>query len=205
MIQNKGSQTIKTTSIKQTNTVETLKDLGNSIAKNTVSDLKNIGLGAFDQFFGNFSEYPQDEEILARQKEQKTSVGQKREFSIFNYQNYYEREIVKKQIKELTEQIKKEISLIKKADTALAADLKDIEKLTIDSLPEKPGIYHIRFLEIILRILTSLREKIGESRTWLSAMVTRRKKRGSLFMVLSKKKGTQYSLSQELSTARSIQ
>ena len=31
--------------------------------------------------------------------------------------------------------------------------VKDIEKIAIDSLPEKPGIYHIRFLEIVLRTL----------------------------------------------------
>jgi len=36
-------------------------------------------------------------------------------------------------------------------------------------------------------------------------MVSKKKKRGSLFAVRSKKAGTQYSMSQELSNARSVQ
>ncbi len=129
----------------------------------------------------------------------------RKEFSLFSYQEYYERELVKKQIKELVEKIRKEIELIKKADKTLLNQVSEIEHIAVEQLPQKPGIYHVRFLEIVLRILQSLRQKIGESKTWLSAMVSRKKKRGSLFLALSKKKGTQYSLSQELQTARSVQ
>ena len=194
MVQIKGSHTKNTPFKKQINPIESL------------NNGRNIGIqNPIDQMFGNFYEPGTAEQDFFNQEKDKPTAGQRREFSIFSYQNYYETEVVKKQIKELTEQVKKEITYLKKADTALAADLKDIEKLAIDSLPEKPGVYHVRFLEIILRILKSLREKVGESRTWLSAMVSRKKKRGSLFAVLSKKKGTQYSLSQELTNARSIQ
>jgi len=144
------------------------------------------------------------EKKLDQQKEQ-SSAPIRKEFSLFSYQEYYERELVKKQIKELVEQIRKEIELIKKADKSLLAQVSDIENIAVEQLPEKPGIYHIRFLEIVLRVLQSLRQKIGESKTWLSAMISRKKKRGSLFLSLSKKKGTQYSLSQELQTARAVQ
>jgi len=185
MTQIKLNQNKKVSSYKQINPVETV--------------------GSLDQFFGQFAEHDQNESSVNRAKEQKKTRVPRQEFSIFSYQNYYEREVVKRQIKELTEQIKKEIEALKKADSSFLSEIKDVEKLTIESLPDKPGIYHVRFLEIVLRILRSLREKIGESRTWLSAMVSRKKKRGSLFMVLSKKKGTQYSLSQELTNARSIQ
>lgn len=177
----------KTSSLKQVNTIESLKNL--SYSGNGVNPNESF----FDEFFPKST------------SEKNKTQPQRKEFSIFNYNNYYETEVVKRQIKELIEQVRKEISFIKKADTALAADLKDIERISLESLPDKPGIYHVRFLEIVLRILKSLREKIGESRTWLSAMVSRKKKRGSLFAVLSKKKGTQYSLSQELTNARSIQ
>ena len=192
MSQNKGNQTTKNSFLKQINNLEALKNNPN------IND--NL-----DHIFGNFSEQPYQESQTNTHQEKKQASEQRQEFSIFSYRNYYETEVVKKQIKELTEQVKKEIAYIKKADTGLANNIADIEKLTIESLPEKPGIYHIRFLEIILRILKSLREKIGESRTWLTAMISRKKKRGSLFLSLSKKKGTQYSLSQELTTARSVQ
>jgi hypothetical protein len=153
------------------------------------------GNNPFDFDYSSFGEKKKD------QQEKKTSLPTRKEFSLFSY----ERELMKKQIKELVEQIRKEIELIKKADKSLLAQVSDIENIAIEQLPEKPGIYHIRFLEIVLRILKSLRQKIGESKTWLSAMISRKKKRGSLFLSLSKKKGTQYSLSQELQTARSVQ
>ena len=189
MTQNKAIKPKSASIFNQNNTVETLKDPASSLDQNTL----------LEQLFGARKE-PSDSE---GEKKQKPSLRQ--EFSLFSYNNYYENEVVKKQIKELTEQIKKEIELLKKADSSLISEIQDIEKLTIDSLPEKPGIYHIRFLEIILRVLQSLREKVGESRTWLSALVSKKKKRGSLFATLSKKKGTQYSMSQELSNARSVQ
>lgn len=161
----------------------------------------------FEQYFSNNNaDYQNSEEQFWPSREaKKPTSSQRREFSLFNYQQYYELEIVKKEIKQLTEAIRKEIEFIKKADSTLIQEVKDIQKLSLESLPEKPGIYHIRFFEIILSILRTLRAKIGESRTWLQAMVSKRKKRGSLFVVRSKKKGTLYSLSQELQTARSVQ
>ena len=101
--------------------------------------------------------------------------------------------------------IKREIDFLKKDNSGLMNEVKDVEKLTLNSLPEKPGIYHIRFLEIVLNLVRHLRAKVGESRTWMEALVSKKKKRGSLFAARSKKSGTQYSLSQELQNARSVQ
>jgi len=187
MTQNKATRSQTASVFNQNNTVETLKNTSSTLDQNSI----------LEQLFGGNKE--------ASNIEKKQKPAQRQEFSLFNYNNYYEKEVVRKQIKELTEQIKKEIELLKKADSSLIAEVQDIEKLTIDSLPEKPGVYHIRFLEIVLRVLQTLREKVGESRTWLSALVFKKKKRGSLFAALSKKKGTQYSMSQELSNARSVQ
>ncbi|OGK11998.1 hypothetical protein A2954_00330 [Candidatus Roizmanbacteria bacterium RIFCSPLOWO2_01_FULL_37_12] len=188
-----GSQSNKTKVFKNQNTLESLKN-----------SRHNSGL--LDQFFGNNNpDYQLDEEFNWVGEKKKSAQKQRQEFSIFNYQRYYEQEIVKKEIKQLLNQIKEQIEMIKKADSALLQEVKDIQNLSLESLPENPGIYHIRFFEIILSILKTLRAKIGESRTWLQAMVSKRKKRGSLFAVRSKKKGTLYSMSQELSSARSIQ
>jgi len=188
MSQPKAGSTKSASIYKQNNPAETFRDYGQSMDQNSL----------IDQLFSRH-------EAQSAGQEKKQPRSQRQEFSVFNYQSYYEKEIVKKQIKELTEQIKKEIEMIKKSGSSFLSEVQDIEKLTIDSLPEKPGIYHIRFLEIVLRVLKTLREKISESRTWLSAMTSKRKKRGSLFASLSKKKGTQYSLSQEISNARSVQ
>jgi hypothetical protein len=189
MTQNKVGRSKPTVVFNQNNTVEGLKDPMSSLDQNNL----------LEELFGR------KDSLTTEEKEKKLKTKPRQEFSLFNYNHYYEKEVVKKQIKELTEQIKKEIEFIKKSDRSLISEIQDVENLTINSLPEKPGIYHIRFLEIVLRILRSLREKVGESRTWLAALISKKKKRGSLFASLSKKKGTQYSMSQELSTARAVQ
>lgn len=173
-----------------------------------ISDFKKLGAGAFDQFFGGSqsADYvPGSESSWGFETQNKPTQKSRREFSLFNYNEYYEKELIKKEIKALTEQIKREIDILKKADASLLNDIKDIQNMSLNEMSEKPGIYHVRFLEVVLRILRTLREKVGESRTWLQAMTSKRKKRGSLFANLSKKKGTQYSLSQELQASRSIQ
>ena len=192
------------------NSIETLKDLGKSMAGNAADSIKNLGAGMFDQIMGNFAGNEEDndynESLLNKPKSKEFRPSpQRKEFTLFNYQEYYESQIVRNQIKELSELIRKEIEMLKKADKYLLNEVSDIEKLAIEQLPDKPGIYHVRFLEIVLSILRSLRAKVGESRTWMQALISKKKKRGSLFMARSKKKGTQYSLSQELSSARSVQ
>lgn len=192
------------------NSIESLKDLGKSVASNTVSSIKDLGTGMFDQLMGNFDDQEDqgnfNESLFNKPKAKESRpLPQRKEFTLFNYQEYYESQIVRNQIKELSELIRKEIAMLKKSNDALLNEVSDIENIAIGQLPDKPGIYHVRFLEIVLSILRSLRAKVGESRTWMQALMSKKKKRGSLFAARAKKKGTQYSLSQELSTARSVQ
>lgn len=201
------SSKIKNQNDSAKNPLESLHDLGTSTAKNTADAFGKIGGGMLDQFFGGQDDH-EDDNIGSEfnfKKEASKAKGKKQEVKIFNYQEYYETTLIKKQIKELTDAIKKEIEMIKKSDSSLLNEIRDVEKLTINDLPEKPGIYHIRFLELVLNILRTLRAKVGESKTWLQALMSKKKKRGSLFVVRSKKQGTQYSMSQELSNSRSVQ
>jgi hypothetical protein len=194
----------------QRDTIETdannsLTGLGSSIAKNTVDSFKQIGSGMFDQLFGldNQGQEQQAERPFAQQ-EQKQQPKRLESRNLFNMREIEERRQIEA-IKELIKQIKKEVDMIQKADKALMSEVQDIQKLAIDSSDIKPGIYHMRFLEVVLRILQSLRSKISESRMWMDALVSKKKKRGSLFASRAKKQGTQYSMSQELSNARSVQ
>lgn len=189
------------------NPLESLRDLGTSTSRNTADAFGKIGSGMLDQFFNESvdKEYDDINSEFNFKKETSKTNSKKREVKIFNYQEYYENTLIKKQIKELTEAIKKEIEMIKKSDSSLLNEIHDVEKLTINDLPEKPGIYHVRFLELVLNILRTLRAKVGESKTWLQALMSKKKKRGSAFTVRSKKQGTQYSMSQELSNSRSVQ
>jgi len=146
-----------------------------------------------------------NKERLTRSEESKKSLPLRKEFTLFSYNQYHEQEIVRKKIKELIELIRQEIELIRKTEKTLLSEVKDIENLTVQELPAKPGLYHVRFFEIVLSLLRNVRKKVSESKTWLEALMTKKKKRGSLFLVRTKKMGTQYSLSQELQAARSVQ
>jgi hypothetical protein len=169
---------------------------------NPLESLKDNGFDDFDSFYPN--EGPPSNYELP-QREAKKPAQTRKEFSLFSYQEYYEKELIKKQIKELTELIRREIEAIKKTNKALLNEVKDIQNIVLNQDVEKPGIYHVRFLETVLGLLRVARAKVNESGTWLQAMTNKRKKRGSAFAVISKKKGTQFSLSTELQSARSIQ
>lgn len=181
-----------------------ISSLGQDIARGTMNSFADIGRGIFDQFIGanesaqkpwSPENYPNPEQFNRPRRNER--------ITLFSFREKKEREEIS-QIKELLKQIKEEIKAIKKADTALMNEISDVEKLTMQTDP-KAGIYHIRFLEVVLKLLHSMRVKIGESRTWLSVLSSKKGKRGSLFAKRSKSQGTEYSMSQELSNARSIQ
>ncbi len=182
-----------------------LSSLGNNIARETFSTFADIGKSMFDQFMGtgeqqqqwNPEQYQQQQEQMAQQPRRNERI------TLFSFREQKERQEIQ-QIKELLKQIREEIKAIKKTDEAFMNEVNDIEKLTLETDP-KAGIYHIRFLEVMLKFLHSFRVKLGESRTWLGVLTSKKGKRGSLFAKRTKEQGTQYMLSQELSNARSVQ
>lgn len=200
--------TAKKSSSHIVNPLESLRELSSSMGKNTIDTLQSMGSGMIDQLLGVT---PSSEEMTEEQ--QKKQIEQlkhdkkslQKEANLFNYQSHHENVIVRDQIQSLIEQIRQEVNYIKKADASLLGEVRDIEKFTMDTLSEKPGIYHVKFLEIVLGILRSVRMKVGESRTWMQALMSKKQKRGSAFASRSKKQGTAYSMSQELSNSRSIQ
>jgi len=184
------------------NPVESLGDFPRSIGENAVNSLADMGSSMLDQLLGMTKDLPSPENGEP-QKEQKKTV--KKEANLFNYQSHHENVIVRDQVNKLIEQIKQEVQYLKKADASLLNEVHDIEKFTMDTLSEKPGVYHIKFLEIVLRILQNVRSKVGEGRTWMQALMSKKQKRGSAFAARSKKQGTAYSMSQELSNSRNVQ
>lgn len=111
---------------------------------------------------------------------------------VFSYKENYESKVVQLQVKQVVEEVKKQVFLLEKENKAL---MNDVAKITVEDLPNKPGIYHLRFFEWLLNILRDLRKKVGESRTWLAAMTSKRQKRKYWFM--AKKHGTSFTLSNE--------
>lgn len=187
------------------NPLETLKDLGSNTLKSTANTVAQIGSGIVNELIGYSETKESNQKEIQDEIKKEAKKLEKRQGGIFNWTEHYENVLIKREIQKLTEQIRQQIVALQQSEKSLLNDVKDVEKLVINDLPEKPGVYHIRFLEIVLSILKSLQAKVSESRTWLQALISKKKKRGSLFVVRSKKMGTQYSLSQELSLTRATQ
>lgn len=182
------------------------RDSTGSVFQDVKNDFKDIGSGIFEQILGTNSSQPEYNE---QSHERKVNPAFKPLFgsesiSVFSWAEQEKRREIDG-LKELINTIKEELALIKKQDAAFMSDVKDVEKITLHSNPEKPGVYHVRFLEIIISLLRNIRAKISESSTWLQALQSKKNKRGSAFAKLSKEKGTQYSMSQEFSVRNSVQ
>jgi hypothetical protein len=191
------------------NTVETsLKGFAPNMAKNVAEDtfkaFGDIGAGIgddlMDMFLGQEIDTDYEEKPFTEQETDPGNFQKKVEFKrLYDFDAVQE----KRTMKELIKKIDNEIQALKKANSALASEVKDIEKVTLSSADEKTGIYHIRFLEQLLTFIKALREKVNDSSSWLACMNTKKKKRG--YMGLAKKKGTSFSMSEELKMQRSVQ
>lgn len=202
-----------TSKTKLKNPFEALTSIGQGVQKGALDSARGIGGGVMDSFLGgayddDFDLWDEEMSPHLRNPEKKHEAApkpKKEHKEVFKFAEHHEKVEVQKQIKELLTAIHQEIKALESQGNALLADVKDIESAAINELPEDPGIYHVRFFEVLLSIVRSLREKVGESATWLEAMMSKKKKRGSLFAARSKNQGTQYSLSQELQVTRSVQ
>ncbi|MFA9288618.1 MAG: DUF5660 family protein [Weeksellaceae bacterium] len=187
---------------------DTFSSLGKDTAKKIGDGFADIGKGIFDQLLGTSSSEQQynsrETQGMGKQPEQDPKQFRTEGGNVFSFRRI-EEDRQMNEIKELIQAIKQEVEMIKKADSSLMGEVSDIEKLTINNMPDKPGIYHVRFLEIVLKVLQGLRAKIGESNTWMQALQSKKKARGSAFAANSKKKGTQYSMSEELKATRAVQ
>ncbi len=185
----------------QDTTFESLQERRHS-SSSSDSASQGLGSGMLDQLMGNYeSDFSHD----TQKKDARHGNVLESKSSVFRYSEHRENVTTRQEIQQLTEEIRREINTIKSKEASLMTQVKDMEKLTLDSLSETPGIYHIRFLELVLSMLRALRASIGESQTWLAAFTNKRAKRGSAFAVKSKKMGTEYSLGNEVSTARAVQ
>lgn len=193
------------------NPLEAFRDVSRGVQQGAVDSVKSIGGGVMDSFFGSYDDDFDlwDEHAPAPSRAPEKAVekpkAKKEQRAVFNFAEHHEKVEVQKQIRELLQVIREEIKVLEQQNNALLSDVKDIQNAALEELPETPGVYHVRFFETLLSIVRSLREKVGESATWLEAMVSKKKKRGSLFAARSKNQGTQYSMSQELQVTRSVQ
>jgi hypothetical protein len=127
---------------------------------------------------------------------------------IFSFSNHHENKLIPQEIMKLKEAINIEVSRLKAVNNSVADQITNIQRETLSSMPEKAGIYQVRFLETLLSMVRLLRARVSEAGTWLTAINTKKAKRGSLYKKQTKagtKNSVAHMLSQEKSSARPTQ
>jgi hypothetical protein len=97
-------------------------------------------------------------------------------------------EEVKKQIKDLQEQLK-----------ALAKDLAGLSQSMSNAIEAEvaaPGTYHLNFFEKLKQVIMLMRKQVQESQSWMEMSYARKKAQNSYWTGF-KKSGTKFSLSSE--------
>ncbi len=180
---------------------DTLSSFSTDTLRKSGQAFTEIGKGMFEQLMG-LSEQAEKQQKM--EKKQETELPKKLERrSLFNFTEMMERRQIQ-EIQTLLKQVRQEVDAIKSADAAMMNEVKDIDNMTLLSLSERPGIYHVRILEVFVKLLRSIRVKISESSMWLR--VARGKQSGgNLFKARSSKMGGNYANSAEHSIARSTQ
>lgn len=168
--------------------LENLKNVPGGMSKSLKNDLMTEGWNSvWNQFWGfereSFEKTSALEQSERKEFRKKANYEAKTEVILFTAQE----RAVAQEIEAIRQEL---IAFIK---TAKEVDF-EIEK-TVKEIPVRPGVYHLRFLERIKRLLKLLREKLENSRTWLRVSVSKRKQRGYWF--LYKKNGTNFGLSNE--------
>lgn len=155
-------------------------------------------------FFGGFESEIEDdsldesmrafERIERKESSRVPRQTERREFTIFAYTEYAER----KRLEEEINKVREELYLAIKQMKSLDSSIKEAEK-TIISPISNPGIYYVSFFEKLKTILQVLRQNIQESKSWLTMVFEKKRKRG--YWQMAKKGGSTFLLSHERRSA----
>jgi len=169
-----------------------------TIASRVVKNLGGIGTGLFEGFLKTprtptLGEFGGGERFDFRNFEREIKETRPRKCEVlFSYQEKYQEATLRNEIRQAVSTVQREVVKLEKDQKAL---ITDIEKVTVESLPNKPGVYHLRFFQWLISIVKSLRQKVNESRTWLVAMKSKKSQQN--YWKMYKKHGTSFGLSDE--------
>lgn len=93
-----------------------------------------------------------------------------------------------------------EIKKLTKSSKELAVQFKDVQNL--EHIPEGAGKYHANFVEWVLSMIRSAREKVDNTLSWTTALHSKKKQKS--YWSLYKKHGTTFGLSGERAVAQQV-
>lgn len=183
---------------KNDNVLEALSSIPASVATNTVTEFSAIGGDIFSALIGatpqagelkpnqaiEFGQTQPEQPVV--QPQLRVEAYQKPNSEALEMETKQQLEAIRAELKALTESLK---NLHQEVQTAVAQEV------------VQPGVYHLTFYEQLRTFIRVLRQQIEDSRTWLAAFTTRKKKIG--YWGMFKKHGTSFGLSNERSLATS--
>jgi len=182
---------------------EPLRSLGQNITQATKNEVYEISQEILRQITGQKNsggEIRPGETISPQEQKNKPTPNQE---SVVN--KYYRGQLEKEKLlrKQEKQEVKIRIQALREEIIKISQSVQQLKKeadiAIIQETPD-PGEYHLNFLENLIQFLISLRQKIEEGDTWLSAFNQRSKKR-NYFWKQVKKSGAKFLLSSDRTPA----
>lgn len=184
----------KTNLVNNDSLIESLRDLGHGVGKTVSHDVAaKIGGDVLASLTGSI---PKSGELKANQAVEFTTEKQTTRTPVRRS------EALRPTLRREDFDVKAQIEAVRAELKALATSVKQLHQEVTKSVmevPVAPGIYHVNFYEQLRSFLLVLRQRVDDSRSWLSTWNTRKQKIG--YWGLYKKHGTQFGLSSERTIA----
>lgn len=194
-----SSQKKKQIHYKNDNVLEALGSVPSGVGKSTVSEVSRIGADIFTSLLGSTpqsGELRPNEAIELGKPQEQPPQAEPQPMRVEAYP--------KPNVDVIEMETRKQLDAIRQELKALVASLKNLHQEVQTAVSQEvvnPGIYHINFFEQLKTFIKVLRQQIEDSRVWLQAFSTRKKKLG--YWGMFKKHGTTFGLSSERSLATS--
>ncbi len=185
---------------KNDNLLETLGSIPSGVTSTTVTEFGKIGgeiANALIGSLGKSGELKPNQEITFGGEQPAETPEQPRIQPMVEFRPRPDHTAAEQETRQQLEAVRAELK-------ALIASLKNLHQEVQTAVSQdvvQPGIYHVNFYEQLRTFIKVLREQVEDSRTWLSAFTTRKKKLG--YWGMYKKHGTTFCLSSERTLATS--
>ncbi len=191
------------------NPFEALMGMGNDVVKSIKTDVgKDAVFDAWDQFLGadksNDGGYGGETEMHAGEEVEVNHGESNKEHAKPHIEagNDYHRDIVhasergaSHENQEIAIKVQEILIEIKQLANSSGELKKKVEVLTIEQIGENPGVYHLNFMEEVLKWIRDARMNVEDSLAWFQAL--RSKKAARQYGSLAKKHGASFMLSGE--------
>jgi hypothetical protein len=179
------------------NVLETVRGLGGNVTKSAQDAATQIASDALQEIISGRPKQKQPSERIHRDETVPMEPREQIQPQISN------KDLIKPLIQKDLAETKQKLDAIRQELQALSKSVRGLQQeiqTAVMEMPVEPGVYHILFFEQLKLVLQGIRERVDDSRVWLSAWNGNvKKKRG--YWGMYKKHGTTFGLSSERTLA----